>query len=486
MTPPVIPEVYDEAGRALPLGRPLGRGGEAAVFLHARRPEEAVKLYHRTDTAKAEKLRQMIANPPDDPARAHGHVSFAWPEALVHDADGQVCGFVMPAADLGRTLPLHQLCNPKTRRERAPGLTWRYLVRSARNLAAVMAALHEKGYVLGDLNESNALISDRALVTLVDCDSAQVRVGARVLPCPVGKPEFTAPELQGASFKEVTRTVQHDRFALAALVFMLLMEGVHPFGGVPREGGRPGLELPEAIRSGRSPYLPGSRVATAPTAPPLDLLSPELRRLLRRALRRSRARPDASAWQRALEGLERTLQTCSQNPQHVYGKHLRHCPWCQRQAKLGVDAFPPLARALTPPRPAPERAFVGGLGNFLRRFWLSFLTLLAANAPLAWGMLEWARAFRTDPTWHPALLTSLAALAAFSPSLALALLGYRRARRSTPLYRGLRQAETLLRAALGGTLATGLVLWALRGDWLIALCLWVLAFGLLHRVFRCA
>ena len=44
---------------------------------------------------------------------------------------------------------------------------------------------------------------------------------------------------------------------------------------------------------------------------------------------------------KALEQAEAQLITCSANPQHRYGSHLSHCPWCDRARKLGGrDPFP--------------------------------------------------------------------------------------------------------------------------------------------------
>ena len=114
-----------------------------------------------------------------------------------------------------------------------PQFDRRYLLRTARNLAAALSALHSSGYVAGDLNESNVLVTPTALVTLIDTDSFQVREdrewksGASL--CPVGKPEYTPPELQGKPLSEVMRLPDHDAFGLAVLIFQLLMEGSHPF-----------------------------------------------------------------------------------------------------------------------------------------------------------------------------------------------------------------------------------------------------------------
>jgi hypothetical protein len=336
----------DSAGARLELGELLGRGGEARVFSLASDPGRAVKLYSRPDAERGRKLKAMLARVPADPDRRSGHVSITWPERLVIDSTGAVAGFVMPRVDARRYLPLHQLYHPRSRRTRAPGMSWRYLVRIARNLSGTLAALHEAGYVVGDLNESNILVDDRALVTLVDLDSIQVASGTRVYRCPVGKGEYTAPELQGRSLRETTRRPSSDRFALGVLAFLLLMEGNHPFTGVFTGAGEPpGME--ENIRGRRCAYFGKSTLAPPPAAPPLAMLGPGLADMLRRCLIGPPwRRPDARSFQAAFAELEEELVSCRQRPTHAYRGDLARCPWCEREALLGSDPYAPAARTL--------------------------------------------------------------------------------------------------------------------------------------------
>jgi hypothetical protein len=346
--------LHDASGSPLPLGELLGRGGEARVYALAGDPERAVKLYARPDEERSRKLKAMLARVPADPDRRFGHVSIAWPERLAVDASGAVTGFVMPRVDTRRYLPLHQLYHPRSRRGRAPGMSWRYLVRIARNLSGTLAALHQAGYVVGDLNESNILADDRALVTLVDLDSIQVVSGARVFRCTVGKGEYTPPELQGRSFRETTRRPSSDRFALAVLAFLLLMEGNHPFTGVFGGAGEPpGME--ENIRSRRSPYFGRSALRPPPAAPPREIIGPHLTDLFRRCLLGPAwRRPDAREFQSAFEELEEELVACDLTATHWYRGQMAGCPWCQRRALLGGDPYPP-AQAL----PHAERSSAG-------------------------------------------------------------------------------------------------------------------------------
>ena len=47
--------------------------------------------------------------------------------------------------------------NPRSRLQTCPLFHYGYLLRTARNLAAAVRAVHERGYVIGDVNESNIL-----------------------------------------------------------------------------------------------------------------------------------------------------------------------------------------------------------------------------------------------------------------------------------------------------------------------------------------
>jgi DNA-binding helix-hairpin-helix protein with protein kinase domain len=116
--------------------------------------------------------------------------------------------------------------------------------------------------VVGDLNESNVLVARSTLVTLIDTDSFQVQVPGRagtphIHFCEVGKPEYLPPELQSADLRKTVRVPEHDRFALAVLIFQLLMDGNHPFRARwVGAGEKP--PFPERIERGLFPYREGA------------------------------------------------------------------------------------------------------------------------------------------------------------------------------------------------------------------------------------
>lgn len=336
-------------GKLLTLGLELSQpGGEGRIYEVANDPTLVAKIYHQSTSARIHKLEAMLANPPSDPMAARGHVSIAWPVDVLEDVgNSRAIGFLMP-----RITGLHQIIefyNPKRRLQDHPLFTYKHLHRTARNLAAARAA-HLGGYVIGDVNQKNILVAYTALVTLVDTDSFQVRDphNGAIHRCPVGMGEFTPPELQGQDCAQVDRTPEHDLFGLAVVIFQLLMEGVHPFaGGLTKGGSDPSPRPENRIPSGQFPYATRRLVPYQPMpgAPPFDVLHPKIRQLFVRCFEdghdNPHLRPDANAWQNALEEAEQDLTSCKSNGQHRYGKHLKKCPWCERTASMcGLDPFP--------------------------------------------------------------------------------------------------------------------------------------------------
>ncbi len=87
---------------------------------------------------------------------------------------------------------------------------------------------------------------------LIDCESFQWTANGKRFACEVGVETFTPPELQGKNFREVIRTINHDSFGLAVMVFLLLFMGRHPFAG--RFLGRGDMPIPRAISEFRFAY----------------------------------------------------------------------------------------------------------------------------------------------------------------------------------------------------------------------------------------
>ena len=333
----------------------IGAGGEAVVYGVPGDGALVAKVYHRPAIERARKLGVMLAHPPAMPEGT----AIAWPADLLLDGGGHFAGFVMPRAEGPR---LFEFYNPISRRQTAGGFHAGRMHRAGRNLAAAFDALHAAGYVVGDVNESNLLVSPvDSRVTLVDADSLQVRDAetGTVHRSRVGKAEFTPPELQGVSFEEVDRTEMHDRFGLAALLYLLLMEGTHPFA-VRMDSDREALPVEARIRGGLFPHAsPDDDCHPPRLSPRFDALHPPLQALFLRAFVRGHAdpaaRPSPAEWRDALAEGESALAVCTANPLHRHAAHLAACPWCERAALLGGrDPFPPPG-AVAMPAPRPPR-----------------------------------------------------------------------------------------------------------------------------------
>jgi hypothetical protein len=320
------------------------------------RPGLVAKVYHQPTPEHADKLAAMLGTPPADPMADSGHASIAWPvDRLLAADDGVFVGYAMPRVELAR--PVFEVYNPRCRLQACPGFHYGYLLRTARNLAAAARAVHERDYVIGDLNETNTLVSSQALVTLVDTDSFQVPAPGRVHRCPVGKPEYTPPELQQVRFADFDRGPEHDAFALAVLIFQLLQQGVHPYAGRLTGAGEP-AELAGRIAAGQWPYARSRRVPYEPPphAPPFATLPPAVQDMMRRCFEgghaRSVLRPTAKQWQDALQEAEQELVACAGKGHHWHHPRLSECPWCTMAQRLGRDPFPdPVGQVATVPEP---------------------------------------------------------------------------------------------------------------------------------------
>ncbi len=310
--------VRDSRNRPVPLGRRIGGGGEGDVYAVTGRTGLVAKIYAAPTRETGAKLARMVARPPGEREGIDGHVNLAWPLELLYGtgSDALPIGFLMP--HVARAVPLLEVFNPRLRAKVLPDFDRRYLFRTARNLAAVLATLHQAGYVVGDVNESNILVSPSALVSFIDCDSFQVQAtrSGRVVtyPCPVGKLEYTAPELQGKVFSQEMRQPEADRFGLGVLIFQLLMEGRHPFAGTWAGSGEP-PSVGEKIRRGCFPYAdkPTCPIAPPPNAALLATLPPDVAALMRHCFidghRQPSRRPTPERWRDALAGAERSVGT---------------------------------------------------------------------------------------------------------------------------------------------------------------------------------
>jgi len=342
------------AGFVLDSGLLIGAGSEGEIFAIPGNDSRVIKIYkpNAIDPARVDKLKAMVADPPADPMRDRGHASIAWPEDLVvSEADGTVCGFVMPR--LRDSYPISEFFDFKLRRLNLPFINYRSLCRIGLNLASAVWAIHDKGYVIGDVNDGNIMASENALVTLVDTDSFQIRENGtgQVYRCLVYTPLYTAPEFQTVAFDQIDRSPAQDLFGITVLLFRLMMEGQLPYAcAFSNPGSAP--DIIDCLINGYFPYAQKQNGITPPPwAPPYTTLHPALQDLFNRCFidgyRNPASRPDAKTWHQALNTAENELIACRTNSQHCYFNHLNACPWCERTRLLNAalkvgnwDPFP--------------------------------------------------------------------------------------------------------------------------------------------------
>lgn len=325
-------------GKNVPFGAELGRGGEGSVFEITSASSIVAKVYHQAlQPKKQEKILTMVRFKQEQLLKVS-----TWPMDVLKNHNNEIIGFIMPKL---KGKEIHKLYGPKTRLLEFPRATYPFLVHTAANLARAFAAVHESGHVIGDVNHGNFYVSDQGIVTLVDCDSFQIRKDKDIYRCEVGIPMYQPPELQNiTSYREVLRTTNHDNFGLAVFIFMLLFMGRHPFAG--RYAGPEDMPIEKAIEQFRFAY--SINAASKQMKPPPGTLSLttiplEVVRLFERAFESKGTipdnRPSAEEWVDILQTLSRDLRKCSTKEQHHYSKHLSSCPWCDLENKTGVIYF---------------------------------------------------------------------------------------------------------------------------------------------------
>ena len=330
--------VIDAQARPITLGRQLFSGQEGRVLEIPGSPRQVAKLYHPgSKGVEPGKLAALMAASDKDLLEVA-----AWPVTTLHrgSPSSPALGFVMPKFE--RRKELHEIYGVDSRLKYYPDADWLTLVTAAINCADIMNRIHQRGIVVGDVNQKNLLVAADGSVRIVDCDSFQVRTPqGRVYRCGVGVPEFTPPELQALpSYGSVDRTPNHDCFGLSVMIFYLLF-GRHPYAGRGASGGSHG----NAIRENRFAYTrnQGTRRAMPPPgALTLDVVPFSLAVLFERAFAppaKGQQRPSAAEWHYALTAFRAELVPCPKIATHLFHPIARRCPWCKLKADHGVDCF---------------------------------------------------------------------------------------------------------------------------------------------------
>lgn len=337
-----MPIYTTNEGKIIELGDLLGEGGEGAVY-KIRTSLDVVKILN-TDSLKSDKSREakltvMINNHPFENAPAETKYSIAWPSALVYDEYKKFVGYTMPT--ILEAPELHLFTNPSNRKKIGDIHSLEKLYYIALNIATIFKSLHKKNIVVGDISSKNILVNDDSGVAMVDCDSMQITddKGA-VYKCKVGTPEYTSPELYGKDLATQLRTVNHDCFGLAVIIFQLLMQGNNPFSGRQDIHDEEIVDLTTHCKINHIfPYdttIPNKSIMVPLMAPDFEKCIPvNIQKLFKQAFTTD-IRPTAEMWIKELGSALLVMTRCKQNPTHRHPQHTEctFCNWNQKQLNI--------------------------------------------------------------------------------------------------------------------------------------------------------
>ncbi len=187
---------------------------------------------------------------------------------------------------------------PPLMRANYPHWTRLHLAKLASKVVEAIDHLHGLDVLVGDINPANILIQGESKVFLVDCDSYQVDR----YPCPVGIATFLAPELHlpKTELSRTLRTKEHEYFAIATLIFMILHPGKPPYS---HKGGE---DPSNNVRKRHFPYQYGDKVPEGPWHYMFSHLTFKMKKAFERVFSNMEPIP-ASDWKRLLGEYQRAL-----------------------------------------------------------------------------------------------------------------------------------------------------------------------------------
>lgn len=300
---------------------PLGRGGEGSVYKVEGIDNAVAKIYHnKSDQFREQKIKAMLEADIKSSA-------FTWPKAALYTPNQEFAGYIMPILDSKKFQSWFTLANKSERMKVCPQFNFLYAITACYNLLVALEEIHSKNIFVGDLNESGVFVSQNAQVCLIDNDSFAC---GSTLKCLVGKPEYTAPSLQGKHFKDVERTQSTDLFAAMVLMYQMLTGGIHPCDGTYI-----GDENPTIAKRIQNRQFPGLEKTTGYTpnikTRVIKCLPVQLVKMFL-ALAKESNGINTSKCINMIEQVRSGLKQCNKEGRHFYlpSEHTS-CPWCKLQ-----------------------------------------------------------------------------------------------------------------------------------------------------------
>lgn len=204
----------------------IASGGEGSVYKTD--TPYVCKIYkkEKNEKIKYEKVKLMIS-------RKIIHEGICWPIELVYNLYNEFVGYLMPEAS-GKELQKCLFVKPLLLKN-FPKWKKRDTVELSLTILEKINFLHERNIILGDINPMNILVVNSKEVYFVDTDSYQIEG----FPCPVGTINYTAPEIQRKKFDTFLRSFGNEYFAVATLLFMIMLPGKPPYS---QQGGENPME----------------------------------------------------------------------------------------------------------------------------------------------------------------------------------------------------------------------------------------------------
>ncbi len=207
--------VYTSRG-PIKLGSKVAAGGEGIIY--TTNTPYVAKIYKRENNTKRkyEKIKLMLSKK----IECEG---VCYPVAALYNSNKEFIGYMMPKAK-GKELQKSIFIKPLFLKN-FPNWKKRDTVELCITILEKIKYLHDRNIVMGDINPANILIVSPKEVYFVDTDSYQVED----FPCPVGTNNYTAPEIQRKHFSDFLRTMGNENFAVATLLFMIMLPGKPPY-----------------------------------------------------------------------------------------------------------------------------------------------------------------------------------------------------------------------------------------------------------------
>ena len=207
--------VYTSYG-AIQLGDKIAAGGEGIIY--TTNTPYVAKIYKKENNTrrKYEKIKLMLS-------KSIECEGICYPVEALYNSNKEFVGYMMPEAK-GKELQKSIFIKPLFLKK-FPDWKKRDTVELCITILKKIKYLHDRNIIMGDINPANILVVSPKEVYFVDTDSYQVEN----FPCPVGTNNYTAPEIQRKHFSDFLRTIGNENFAVATLLFMIMLPGKPPY-----------------------------------------------------------------------------------------------------------------------------------------------------------------------------------------------------------------------------------------------------------------